>query len=176
MNQSGSNHPLLGYPEEFWPIEKRFFPDRNLLKTHLEKYHRNHSVVTTNGCFDILHRGHVDLLRRAAEQGDILVVAINTDASIRRLKGEDRPVNCVADRAFILAGLRSVGYVTMFDEPTPVETLAILNPDIHVKGGDYRPEDMPETAIVEASGGQVRILPFVDGYSTTSILSKSRKK
>jgi D-glycero-beta-D-manno-heptose 1-phosphate adenylyltransferase len=138
---------------------------------------RDARVVFTNGCFDVLHRGHVEYLAMARGLGDVLVVGVNTDASVRRLgKGPGRPVNPEEDRAFVLAGLASVDYVTLFDEDTPRELVAALLPDVLVKGGDYRKEDIVGAAEVEAAGGRVVVAPLVPGRSTTSILERVRRE
>lgn len=129
-------------------------------------------IVTTNGCFDILHVGHVRILKESRKLGDLLLVGINSDASVRRLKGPDRPINSAENRAEILLSLQCVDYVTIFDEPTPVEFLSLVKPDIHVKGADYKPEDLEETPVVEAGGGKVHILALVPGHSTTSLVQK----
>jgi D-beta-D-heptose 7-phosphate kinase/D-beta-D-heptose 1-phosphate adenosyltransferase len=131
-------------------------------------------VVFTNGVFDLLHPGHVQYLHDARALGDVLVVAVNTDASVKRLKGPERPLNGEESRAFVLAGLGCVDYVTFFSEDTPRELIAQLLPDVLVKGGDYRVEDVVGRAEVEAAGGTVRILEFLPGHSTTTILSRIR--
>jgi len=139
----------------------------------LEERRRGKTVVFTNGVFDVLHAGHVDYLERAKGLGDLLVVGLNTDASARRLgKGPERPVNTLEDRARVIGALRCVDAVLSFDEDDPREVISRLKPDIHVKGGDYRPEDMPETAVVESYGGKVVILPLLPGRSTTAVLKK----
>ena len=126
-------------------------------------------VVFTNGVFDILHRGHVSYLAQARALGASLVIGLNSDASARGLgKGPDRPLNGEADRACVLAALESVSLVTLFDEPTPVELLKLVRPQLYVKGGDYDIEALEETKWVRSWGGQALALPFVDGYSTTS--------
>jgi rfaE bifunctional protein nucleotidyltransferase chain/domain len=132
-------------------------------------------LVFTNGCFDILHRGHVEYLAHARALGDRLVVALNTDASVRRLKGAGRPVVPQDDRAFVIAALEAVDVVTLFDEPTPAELIAALLPDVLVKGGDYSPHTVVGRDIVEAAGGRVVIIPFVSGRSTTGILERIRQ-
>ncbi len=133
-------------------------------------------LVMTNGVFDVLHRGHVSYLARARDLGASLLVAINTDASARRLgKGPERPLNQQADRAFMLAALQSVDMVTFFDEDTPVALIGQLRPDILVKGGDYDMSKLPETALVQSWGGKALALPFVDGYSTTALVEKIRQ-
>ncbi|WP_022819346.1 D-glycero-beta-D-manno-heptose 1-phosphate adenylyltransferase [Fusobacterium russii] len=129
-------------------------------------------VVFTNGCFDILHVGHVSYLENAKRQGDILIVGVNSDESTRRLKGPTRPINNEKDRACMLSALKSVDYTVIFEEDTPEDLIAYLKPSIHVKGGDYKKEDLPETKIVEAYGGKVVILNFVEGKSTTNIINK----
>ncbi len=133
-------------------------------------------VVFTNGCFDILHVGHLRYLEQAREQGDILVVGVNSDASVKRLKGPTRPINSELDRAEMLAGLKAVDYTVIFTEDTPVEIIEELKPSIHVKGGDYKKEDLPETEVVERNGGEVRILMLVDGKSTTNVVNKILEK
>jgi rfaE bifunctional protein nucleotidyltransferase chain/domain len=137
---------------------------------------RDVRVVFTNGVFDVLHRGHVEYLSRARSLGDLLVVGLNTDASVRRLgKGADRPVNPQDDRAYVLAGLAAVDCVTPFDEDTPRELIAALLPDVLVKGGDYTRDTIVGADEVEAAGGRVEVIPLVPGRSTTSILQRVRQ-
>ncbi|MBC5763616.1 D-glycero-beta-D-manno-heptose 1-phosphate adenylyltransferase [Ramlibacter albus] len=132
-------------------------------------------VVFTNGVFDVLHRGHVTYLEAARAQGASLVVALNTDASARRLgKGPDRPLNGEQDRAAVIAALESVSLVTFFDEDTPVALIGELKPHVYVKGGDYDMRKIEETRVVESYGGRALAIPFVDGYSTTSLVKKIR--
>ena len=132
-------------------------------------------LVFTNGVFDILHRGHVTYLAQARARGASLVLGLNSDASARGLgKGPDRPVNGEADRAALLAALASVDLVTLFDEPTPLDLMRLVRPDVYVKGGDYDIEALPETALVRGWGGRALALPFVDGYSTTALLRRLR--
>ncbi len=133
-------------------------------------------VVFTNGCFDILHVGHLRYLNEAKKQGDILIVGVNSDSSVRQLKGEGRPINNEIDRAEMLSGLKAVDFTVIFEELTPIETLEKLKPSIHVKGGDYDKNKLPETATVEKNGGEVRILSFVEGKSTTNIVKKIQFK
>ena len=133
-------------------------------------------VVFTNGVFDVLHRGHATYLARARELGGSLVVALNTDASARRLgKGPDRPLNNEEDRAVMMAALESVSLVSWFDEDTPLELITELRPDVLVKGGDYDMDTLAETAVVKAYGGKALAIPFVDGYSTTALVKKIRR-
>ena len=136
---------------------------------------REGRLVFTNGCFDLLHPGHVLYLHEARALGDALVVGLNTDASVRRLKGPDRPLVEEDARAIVLAGLGCVDAVTLFDEDTPRELVAALLPDVLVKGGDYAPEAVVGREEVEAAGGEVRILPFVAGHSTTEIVRRIRE-
>ena len=133
-------------------------------------------MVMTNGVFDVLHRGHVSYLHRAAQMGASLVVAVNSDASARRLgKGPDRPLNAAQDRACVLAGLASVRLVLFFDTDTPVGLIEQVRPDIYVKGGDYDMETLEETRVVRSWGGQAVALSFVQGYSTTNLVQRIRK-
>lgn len=132
-------------------------------------------LVFTNGVFDVMHRGHVMYLAQARALGASLLVALNTDASARRLgKGDDRPLNRQADRACVMAAMEAVSLVTWFDEDTPLELVAQVRPDILVKGGDYDMSQLPETRVVQAYGGRAQALPFVDGYSTTALVNKIR--
>ena len=133
-------------------------------------------VVFTNGVFDVLHRGHASYLAQARSLGGSLVVALNSDASSRRLgKGPDRPLNNELDRAALMAALESVSLVTWFDEDTPLELITELRPDVLVKGGDYDMSTLAETHVVLAYGGRAQAIPFVDGYSTTALVKKIRQ-
>ena len=130
-------------------------------------------VVFTNGCFDILHAGHVRYLTAARERGDLLVVGLNSDSSVRRLKGATRPINGEQDRAEVLLGLKAVDYVTIFDEDTAAETIAALEPGIYAKGADYTRETLPESKLVEGYGGEVAFIELVEGRSTTGIIARA---
>jgi D-beta-D-heptose 7-phosphate kinase/D-beta-D-heptose 1-phosphate adenosyltransferase len=132
-------------------------------------------IVFTNGCFDLLHRGHVAYLRRAKALGDVLIVAVNGDASVRGLKGPDRPLNPLEDRLGVLEALSCIDHVVAFDEPTPAALIDVVRPDVYVKGGDYTLERLPEAAQIEALGGQVRILPYMDDHSTTGLIERMRQ-
>ena len=149
-------------------------PDAKIMEREelLEVYRRPRAerLVFTNGCFDILHRGHVDYLYSARALGDALVVGVNTDASVRRLKGAGRPIVSVQDRMFVLAGLGCVDAVTPFDEDTPRDLIARLLPDVLAKGGDYRPDQVVGGEKVREAGGEVMILPFLPGRSTTRLI------
>ena len=129
-------------------------------------------VVFTNGCFDILHAGHVRYLAKARSFGDCLVLGLNSDASVRRLKGPERPINNEQDRAEVVGGLQSVDYVVIFDEPTAEQLIAKVKPDVYVKGGDYTLETLPEAKIVQSYGGRVEFVQMVAGRSTTNVIEK----
>lgn len=133
---------------------------------------RKMRLVFTNGCFDILHRGHVEYLYEARALGDVLVVGVNTDASVERLKGPGRPVVPQGDRALVLAALESVDAVTLFHEDTPRALLAALLPDILVKGGDYSLEEIAGRREVEDAGGEVKVIPYIRGRSTTELIHR----
>ncbi len=132
------------------------------------------SLVFTNGVFDLLHPGHVEVLDGARRQGDVLVVGINSDASVRRLKGPSRPVRNEQDRASVVAALEAVDAVVIFDEDTPLELVRALQPDVIVKGGDYAPDTIVGADVVKARGGRVVVVPLLAGQSTTSIIERLR--
>ena len=149
---------------------------KEALAAHLDQLRgEGKRIVSTNGCFDILHVGHVRILKQSKALGDVLVVGINSDASVKKLKGEDRPINNQDDRAELLSSLECVDIVSIFEEGTPVEFLKVVKPNIHVKGADYKPQDLEETPVVESFGGEVRILPLVPQKSTTSLVEKIRR-
>ncbi len=129
-------------------------------------------VVFTNGCFDLLHPGHVSYLRAARSLGDALVVGLNSDASVHRLKGPSRPVVPEEDRAAVLEALESVDAIVVFGEDTPIRLMRELEPAVYVKGGDYRVEDLPEAEVAAEIGAEVRIIPFEPGYSSTALIEK----
>lgn len=133
-------------------------------------------VVFTNGVFDLLHPGHIDVLRGARLYGDALVVGLNSDASVRRLKGPERPVRSEAERAFVLAALETVDAVVIFEEDTPLELVRRLAPDVIVKGGDYTPDSVVGARDVRARGGECVIIPLTPGQSTTAIIEKLRDR
>lgn len=154
-------------------IYKKIIKNHNQLIELLQEFKNNNKkIVFTNGCFDILHRGHIEYLAKGKELGDILIIAVNSDQSVKQLKGKNRPINKLEDRMFILASLSFVDFVTYFEELNPIEILKKIKPDIHIKGGDYSKEKLPEKEVVESYGGQIYIIPFIEGYSTTKILSK----
>jgi D-beta-D-heptose 7-phosphate kinase/D-beta-D-heptose 1-phosphate adenosyltransferase len=129
-------------------------------------------VVFTNGVFDLLHPGHVDVLTAARSRGDALIVGLNTDESVKRLKGADRPVRNQAERAYVLAALEAVDLVVLFDEDTPLELVRVLRPDVIVKGGDYTAESIVGASEVQGWGGEVVVVPLTPGQSTSSIIEK----
>ena len=130
------------------------------------------TIVTTNGCFDILHVGHVRYLEKAKELGDVLIVALNSDISVKKIKGPTRPINNENDRVEVLSALSFVDYVVLFDEESPGDLLAFIKPDIHTKGADYSIETLPELKIIVENGGRVEFIELVEGKSTTSLLEK----
>ena len=145
--------------------------DHNALAPILQQAKAEGSVVvTTNGCFDVLHLGHLRYLQAARQLGDLLVVAVNSDNSVRQLKGENRPLVPETERAEMLAGLECVSYVVIFPELTPIDLLSELKPNIHVKGGDYKLEELIEREVVEAHGGKVIVGLNVPGKSTTNLI------
>ena len=131
-------------------------------------------VVFTNGVFDLLHPGHVDVLVGARVRGDVLVVGLNSDASVKRLKGPDRPVRSEGERAYVLAALEAVDAVTLFEQDTPLQLVQLLQPDVIVKGGDYSPDTVVGADDVRARGGEVVIIPLTPGHSTTSTIDRLR--
>ena len=151
-------------------IEEKIVPwsffQENDVKLH------NHKIVFTNGCFDVLHFGHVQYLLEAKKLGDLLVVGLNSDASVRRLKGESRPINGEKERAFVLAALAFVDYVVVFEEDTPKELIEVVKPNVLVKGGDYKIENIVGADFVMQNGGTVTTIPFVEGFSSTHIIEQ----
>ena len=133
-------------------------------------------IVFTNGFFDIIHVGHVRYLQAAKDLGDVLIVGLNTDTSVKKLKGDSRPINNESDRAEVLLALKSVNHVVLFDEQTAENLIAEIKPDIYVKGGDYTLETLPEAKIVQSYGGRVEFIPMVAGKSTTNVINKISMK
>jgi glycerol-3-phosphate cytidylyltransferase len=141
----------------------------------LNSEERKSKVVFTNGCFDLIHLGHVRYLKEAKNLGDILVVGLNSDYSVKKLKGKGRPILPQEARAEIISSLSFVDYVVIFDEETPERLISLIKPDVHVKGGDYKGKEIPERKIVESYGGKVILVNMVKGYSTTSLIEKVKK-
>lgn len=133
------------------------------------------TIVTTNGCFDILHVGHVRYLEKTKSYADVLIVALNSDKSVKSIKGENRPINNENDRAEVLSALRSVDYVVLFDEDSPIDLLLKIKPDVYTKGADYTVETLPEAKKILEIGTKIEFISFVEGKSTTSIIDKMRK-
>lgn len=162
-----------------WQPRSKLAPWDALLATREEARRAGRVVVWTNGSFDLLHPGHVSSLQQARALGDVLVVGLNSDASVRGYKGPTRPILTQDERAAMLAALECVDYVLVFDEPTPEAALARLRPDIHCKGAEYAPphgRPVPERAVVEGYGGRIEYLPLVPGLSTTDLLKRIREK
>lgn len=143
------------------------------IETLTKEFKQNEKrIVFTNGCFDILHFGHVSYLEEARSCGDILIVGLNSDESVRRLKGPTRPINSQLERAFVLCGLKAVDFVVIFDDDTPFELIKLIEPSVLVKGGDWKPEQIVGSDLVLKNGGQVKSLLFQAGFSTTNLIEK----
>lgn len=164
----GPEHP--GVPED---PSARVIPRRSVRALCARLRSEGRRIVFTNGCFDLLHAGHAHYLHRAAALGDVLFVGVNSDASVRRLKGEGRPVQRAADRAYLLASLSCVSYVTIFPEDTPARLVGEVIPHVLVKGGDWKGKTIVGSDVVRANGGVVRTIRFLPGRSTTTILSRA---
>lgn len=160
-------HGMLSYECPNSKLVSSDFLAKRIEDAHAKKQ----TVVFTNGCFDVLHKGHAHLLREASTYGDMVVVALNSDDSVRRLKGNDRPINSLQDRAEMLSYFSSVDWVVSFDDDTPEALIKKLNPNVLVKGGDYQPDAIVGADYVQKKGGEVKIIPFVDGYSTSNLIS-----
>lgn len=158
-------------------VLSRLDPGRKVMSWNsLADWRKRHPgrVVFTNGVFDLLHPGHIDVLVGARARGDALVVGVNSDASVRRLKGPDRPVRSEADRLYVLAALEAVDAVTLFEQDTPLELVQLLQPDVIAKGGDYSPDSVVGANVVRSRGGDVVIIPLTPGHSTTSTIERLR--
>ena len=161
---------------DYFRVEGKRISDTRHLQEAVEVYRRQGmSIVFTNGCFDILHRGHISYLNGAKAMGDVLIVGINSDASVRRLKGPERPINGLDDRIEVLSALSCVDHLIAFEEDTPSELIKVIRPDIFIKGGDYSIESLPEAPLVRDLGGRIHILPYVDNLSTTDIIGRIRQ-
>ena len=141
---------------------------------HVLKF-KGKKIVFSNGCFDILHRGHIEYLAKASSLGDCMIIGLNMDASVKKLKGPNRPVQDEISRSMVMASLHFVDYVILFDEETPYELIKFIKPDFLVKGSDYKEDDIVGADVVKQNGGKVTTIDLVDGYSTTSIIEKSKK-
>lgn len=156
-------------------IQRKIMTTEQLVRQKNIWHSFSKKIVFTNGCFDILHHGHLDLIAKAADQGNVLIVGINTDSSVKKLKGKDRPINNERDRAFQMASLLCVDAVCLFDEETPENLIKLINPDVLVKGGDYTINNIVGAEHVLSYGGRVEIIPFVEGYSTSSLIDNIKK-
>ncbi|MDA8158383.1 MAG: D-glycero-beta-D-manno-heptose 1-phosphate adenylyltransferase [Deltaproteobacteria bacterium] len=155
---------------------ERIIESENIKKELSELKKKSKKIVFTNGCFDIIHAGHISYLNEAKALGDILIVGLNSDKSVRRLKGADRPVVNERDRAYILANLKPVDYVVIFDEDTPYELIKEINPDVLVKGADYKGKSIAGSDIVKSSGGETVLINFIEGKSTSEIIKKIKSQ
>jgi len=154
------------------PAQSKIYEADQLVKKVDSWKKKGQKIVLTNGCFDILHAGHIKYLEAAAQKGDRLIVAVNSDKSVTKLKGPDRPINVLASRLYLVASLQCVDAVCAFSEDTPINVIEMLKPDVLVKGGDYKIDDIVGAKEVISQGGQVEVIPYVEGYSTTKIESK----
>lgn len=159
------NH-LEHIESRIWHMDKEFERQLNVWRFH------EHKIVFTNGCFDLLHLGHIDYLAKAASEGSLLIIGLNSDESVRRIKGDNRPITDEKSRAMTLAALGFVGAVVIFEEDTPKNLIKMVQPDVLVKGKDYEEKDIVGADIVRAKGGEVITIDLVEGYSTTSIIEK----
>jgi D-beta-D-heptose 7-phosphate kinase/D-beta-D-heptose 1-phosphate adenosyltransferase len=157
-----------------WSVPGKLKSLEELKSIVLQAQASGQKVVFTNGCFDILHRGHLHLLREAKALGDLLIVALNGDSSVRHIKGPSRPVIAESERAELIAALEMVDYVTLFDELDPYRVIKEIRPDFLVKGGDWSKEEVVGADIVEQSGGKVVVIPYLKGFSTTQIIGRMR--
>jgi len=157
---------------KMYTFERKIKDIKELKLTIKKLKEENKTTVFTNGCFEILHPGHIKLLEEAKKLGDVLIVGINSDSSVKRIKGEEKLIFDEEARLKLISALEVVDYTTLFEEDTPENIIRELKPDIHVKGGDYKKEDLPESKIVESYGGKVIILPLLSGFSTTEIINK----
>lgn len=176
VQKPGTSTCDLDELKAFYYGDEKFVNNAFLLAARLASYHRQgHKIIFTNGCFDILHSGHVSYLNQAKAFGDILIVGINSDESVKRLKGPNRPINALQDRAQVLAALSCVDLIVPFGEDTPKDLIRAIHPDVFVKGGDYTIETLPEAPIVKEMGGEVKILSYMDDHSTTGMIERIRK-
>jgi len=164
-------NPFSCYP---WSVPGKLKSLEELKSIASQAKARGRKVVFTNGCFDILHRGHLHLLREAKALGDLMIVAVNSDSSVRQIKGPSRPVITESERAELIAALEMVDYVTLFDELDPYRLIEEIRPEILVKGGDWNKDEVVGGNIVEASGGKVIVIPYLKGFSTTQIIGRMR--
>ena len=153
-------------------LEKKIIPFQSLQNLSKKLKKEKNKIITTNGCFDILHLGHIQYLIQARRMGDVLIVGVNSDNSVKKIKGNNRPLQSEKVRALQLAGLESVNYISIFDEDTPLEFIKNLEPYTHVKGSDYANKDIPEKRLVESLGGKMAFVEYLPGFSTTEIIKR----
>jgi rfaE bifunctional protein nucleotidyltransferase chain/domain len=158
--------------KQFEIIQSKILSADNLQKSLAYWRFKSMKIVFTNGCFDILHAGHIEYLAKAASEGDVMILGLNTDNSVRKLKGNHRPINDENARALIMASLNFISAVVLFDEETPYNLIKTVQPDILIKGSDYKPEEIVGYDILKAKGGEVKTIDLVPGYSTTAIEQK----
>lgn len=157
-------------------VQNKVLSLKELLSSIDKDRKQNKKIVFTNGCFDILHRGHIEYLAQASDLADIMIIGLNTDKSVSRLKGEDRPLQDELSRGTLMAALQFVDYVVLFDEETPLNLIESIKPDVLVKGSDYKIEDIVGYKVLQEYGGEIRTIDFVEGYSTTKIVDKILKQ
>ena len=175
VRSEGTNTCTLQALHHFLAADEKYISNWNTLAAHLALYReQGRRLVFTNGCFDLLHRGHITYLNQAKALGDVLIVGLNSDESVRRLKGPHRPINTLEDRAQVLAALSCIDHIVSFTENTPHDLIELIQPDVFVKGGDYTRQTLPEAQLVESMGGEVHILPYLQDVSTTSIIERIR--
>jgi len=153
-------------------MDKKIQKPENLVKIRRQLKLEGKKVVFTNGCFDILHCGHIHLIREAKKRGDIFIVAVNDDASVKKIKGASRPIFPLEERFEVLEAIEEINYLTFFSEETPQEIVALLLPDVLVKGGDWKPEEVVGKKEVEGAGGEVKIIPYLKGKSSSDIIDR----
>ncbi len=176
VNKDGTSACYAEELRGYFSGDEKFVTDIFQLAARIAAYRtQGKKIIFTNGCFDILHRGHITYLNQAKDFGDVLVVGLNSDASVRRLKGNSRPINPVEDRGQVLAALSCVDHIIPFEDDTPSDLIRMIQPDIYVKGGDYSLDTLPEAQLVQSFGGEVQILPFVEDHSTSRVIERIRK-
>jgi D-beta-D-heptose 7-phosphate kinase/D-beta-D-heptose 1-phosphate adenosyltransferase len=176
VEKPGTSTCYIEELKAYFSSHEKYLTDNFQVSALVAAYHRQgKQVVFTNGCFDILHSGHIHYLNQAKACGDVLIVGVNSDAGVRRLKGENRPINALEERVQVLAGLSSVDHIISFDEDVPYNLIQLTEPDVYVKGGDYTREQLPEADLVEKMGGQVTLLPITEDRSTSSIIERIRQ-
>ncbi len=176
VEKPGTSACYIEELKAYFSGEEKYIEDSFHMAARVAAYRRQgRRIVFTNGCFDILHSGHIQYLNQAKTQGDVLIVGINTDTSVRKLKGPNRPINALEDRAQVLSALSCVDHIIPFDEEIPFNLIRMIRPDVFVKGGDYTRERLPEADLVEEMGGEVHLLPYISDHSTSGIIQRIRQ-